>query len=178
MKKLCIAVIAVAMTHALSAQTFTLKSNDLGGQFGNTHFGNSFGCTGEGKSPHLKWENAPKDTKAFAITMFDPDAPTGSGFWHWTVYNIPANVTELKTDAGNFSGKNLPEGALNGGNDAMAPGYIGPCPPPGPAHQYIITVYALKAPIQIDKGATAAYLGFMLNMNTLSKASIIAYGQR
>jgi hypothetical protein len=178
MKKLFVTVIAVAMAHALSAQTFTLKSNDLGGQFGNKHFGNSFGCTGEGKSPHLMWENAPKDTKAFAITMYDPDAPTGSGFWHWTVYNIPANVTELKTDAGNFSGKNLPEGAINGGNDAMAPGYIGPCPPPGPAHQYIITVYALKAPIQIDKGATAAYLGFMLNMNMLSKASIIAYGQR
>jgi len=160
------------------AQTFTLKSKDLGGQFGSKHFGNSFGCKGENQSPELMWENAPKDTKAFAVTMYDPDAPTGSGFWHWVVYNIPAGTTSMAADAGNHSGKNLPKDAVNGNNDAGAPGYVGPCPPAGPAHQYIITVYALKTPLQLDKNASAALIGYMLNANSLGKASIISYGER
>ena len=178
MRKMMIAAVSFIILTTLNAQTFTLKSSDLGGQFTDKHFGSSFGCSGQNISPELSWENAPKETKAFAITMYDPDAPTGSGFWHWMVYNIPASVTELKSDAGNFSQKNLPEGAVNGANDAGAPGYVGPCPPPGPAHMYIITVYALKAPIQVEKNATSAIIGFMLSMNTIEKATIVAYGKR
>lgn len=163
---------------SLEAQTFTLKSNDLGGQFTQKHFGSGFGCTGQNLSPELHWENAPKETKAFAVTVYDLDAPTGSGFWHWVVYNIPASVTSLKTDAGNFSGKNLPAGSVNGNNDAGAPGYVGPCPPAGQNHRYLITVYALPEAVQADKNASAALIGFMLNMSPLAKASIVSYGQR
>ncbi|HTC00277.1 MAG TPA: YbhB/YbcL family Raf kinase inhibitor-like protein, partial [Ferruginibacter sp.] len=146
MKKIVVALlVAIAIINAVAAQTFTLKSNDLGGQMTNKQFANGFGCTGENTSPELHWENAPAGTQAFAVTMYDKDAPTGSGFWHWVVYNIPANVTSLKADAGNFSGKNLPDSAVNGGNDGNAPGFIGACPPAGDGpHQYLFTVYALK----------------------------------
>ena len=169
---------AIIMVNIAAAQTFTLKSNDLSGQVTNKQAGNSFGCKGENISPELQWANAPKETKAFAVTMYDMDAPTGSGFWHWVVYNIPSSVNLLESDAGNFSGKNLPEGAVNGTNDAGAPGYVGPCPPPGEYHRYLITVYALKSPLQLDKNASAAVIGFMLNMNSIERASIIAYGKQ
>jgi len=177
MKKL-LTLMAVVISSAAFAQTFTLKSNDLSGQITNKQFASSFGCSGENVSPQLRWENAPKETQAFAVTVYDGDAPTGSGFWHWVVYNIPATTTELKADAGNFSQKNLPAGAINGNNDAGVPGFVGACPPPGPAHMYLITVYALKSKIELDKNESAAMIGFMLNMNALSKASIVAYGQR
>lgn len=178
MKKILISLILVTMGNTIQAQTFTLNSKDLGGQFSNKQFGNGFGCTGDNISPELNWENAPKETKAFAVTIYDLDAPTGSGFWHWVVYNIPANVASLNSDAGNFSGQNLPKDALNGNNDAGAPGYVGPCPPSGQSHRYIITVYALKEPLQLDKNASPAMIGLMLNMNSLSKASLLIYGQQ
>jgi Raf kinase inhibitor-like YbhB/YbcL family protein len=178
MKKIVGSLIAIMMIASASAQTFTLKSNDLGGQMTQKQFANGFGCTGANVSPELHWENVPAGTQAFAVTMYDKDAPTGSGFWHWVVYNIPANVTSLKADAGNFSGKNLPDSAVNGGNDGNAPGFIGACPPPGEAHQYLITVYALKSKLKLDKNASAAYIGFMIHFNTIGQASIVAYGQR
>jgi Raf kinase inhibitor-like YbhB/YbcL family protein len=179
MKKIMTTIAAAAIIGSSAfAQTFTLKSNDLGGQISKKQFGNVMGCTGDNVSPQLTWENAPKETKAFAVTIYDMDAPTGSGFWHWSVYNIPAIITELKTDAGNFSQMNLPKGAVNGNNDAGAPGYVGPCPPAGQVHRYIVTVYALGAPVQLDKTASPAVTGMMINMNTIAKASLIAYGQR
>lgn len=171
-------VITVVLAGNMSAQNFTLKSNELGGQATDKQFSNTFGCGGQNISPQLYWENAPKETQSFAVTMYDKDAPTGSGFWHWIVYNIPANVNELKSDAGNFSGLNLPAGSVNGNNDAGAPGYVGPCPPPGAPHLYLITVYALNTKLDIDKNSSAAVIGFMLNNSTIAKASIVMYGQR
>jgi Raf kinase inhibitor-like YbhB/YbcL family protein len=180
MKKIVVTLlVAIALINAAPAQTFTLKSNDLGGQMTQKQFANGFGCSGGNVSPELHWENAPAGTQAFAVTMYDKDAPTGSGFWHWVVYNIPANVLSLKADAGNFSGKNLPDSAVNGGNDGNAPGFIGACPPVGDApHQYLITVYALKSKLKLDKNASAAYIGFMIHFNALDQASIVAYGKR
>lgn len=171
-------VIIVVLAGRISAQTFTLKSNELGGQATDKQFANIFGCNGQNVSPQLYWENAPKETQSFAITMYDKDAPTGSGFWHWVIYNIPANVTELKSDAGNFNGLNLPAGSVNGNNDAGAPGYVGPCPPPGPAHMYILTVYALNTKLELDKNSSAAVIGFMLNSSTIEKSSVVFYAQR
>ncbi|WP_232373311.1 YbhB/YbcL family Raf kinase inhibitor-like protein [Pinibacter aurantiacus] len=160
------------------AQTFTLKSNDVGGQATQKQFANTFGCHGQNISPQLSWENAPAGTQSFAVTMYDKDAPTGSGFWHWVVFNIPANVTELKSGAGDVSKNLAPAEAIQSNTDAGMPGYIGPCPPPGAAHQYLITVYALKTKLQLDKNATPPFVGFNLNMNVLAQASIVFYAKQ
>lgn len=159
-------------------KTFTLKSNELGGQFTNQQYLNGMGFAGENQSPQLYWENAPKETQSFAVTIYDLDAPTGSGFWHWVVSNIPSNVNELQSDAGNPAKHLLPEGAIQSNTDMGAPGYVGAAPPEGPAHRYIITIYALKAPVQLSENTTAALAGFMLNMNTIAKASLLVYAQR
>lgn len=170
--------IAVLGWYHIQAQTFTLKSRDLGGQFNSSQYANSFGCTGGNVSPELHWENAPKETQAFAITIYDKDAPTGSGFWHWMVVNIPVSSNTLATNAGNAQTPLLPQGAITINNDAGFAGYLGPCPPAGTTHQYVITVYALKSPITVQAGMSPAVIGFMLNNNTLARASLVAYAQQ
>src|SRR4030095_2935679 len=160
-----------------NAQTFTLKSSELGGQFTNRYFMNGFGYSGENISPQLSWQNAPAGTQSFAVTMYDKDAPTGSGLWHWVVFNIPTNVTELPSNAGDIAKKLMPVGAVQSMNDIGNNGYVGPAPPAGPSHQYVITVYALKSKIDLKETATAALVGFYLNSAALAKASIVAYAQ-
>ncbi|MBL7931240.1 MAG: YbhB/YbcL family Raf kinase inhibitor-like protein [Bacteroidia bacterium] len=161
-----------------TAQTFTLKSTDLSGQATQKQFYNGMGCTGQNISPQLSWENAPEGTAFFAVTMYDKDAPTGSGFWHWVVFNIPATMTELKSGAGDVSKKMLPKEVIQSITDFGKPGYGGPCPPPGAPHQYLFTVYALKSKIDLDKNASPAMVGFYLNNNMLAKASIVMYGKQ
>src|SRR5919206_706939 len=113
-----------------------------------------FGCEGKNQSPQLAWSGAPEGTRSFAVTCYDPDAPTGSGFWHWVVVNIPANVTELRLDAGNPKAGGLPQGALQTRTDFGAPGYGGPCPPQGAhPHRYFFSVFAVgveQLPVQAD----------------------------
>jgi Raf kinase inhibitor-like YbhB/YbcL family protein len=139
-----------------------------------------FGCAGGNKSPHLAWSGVPAGTKSFAVSCFDPDAPTGSGFWHWVVVNIPANVTELRTDSGNAKSGLLPNGALQTRTDFGAPGYGGPCPPEGHGpHRYVFTLFAVKQetlPVAVD--TSAAVIGFHLHFNTLAKASLTGLFQR
>lgn len=159
------------------SQTFTLKSNDLGGQFTNRQLFNGFGYSGENVSPQLSWENVPAGTQAFAVTMYDKDAPTGSGFWHWVVFNIPADVHELKADAGNVAKKLMPAGVVQSTTDFGAPGYGGAAPPPGAGHEYLITVYALKSKVDLKENASAAMVGFYLSSVTIARASIVAYAQ-
>ena len=163
---------------ALCAQTFTHRSTDVGGQATQKQFANVFGCKGENVSPQLSWENAPAGTQSFAVTIFDKDAPTGSGFWHWVIFNIPADVKELKSGAGDLSKNLAPKGSIQVKTDAATPGYVGPCPPPGTPHEYLITVYALKSKLDLDQNATAAYVGFNLHFQVIQKASIVMYGQR
>jgi Raf kinase inhibitor-like YbhB/YbcL family protein len=170
--------LAVALTSSAFAQTFTLKSNELGGQLTNKQFANGMGFTGENQSPQLSWENAPKETQSFAVTVYDMDAPTGSGFWHWLVFNIPANIHELKSGAGDPSKNLLPEGTIQSNTDVGAPGYVGAAPNDGPAHRYLITVYALGKKLELDKNATPAYVGFNMYFATLAKASLVVYGQK
>ncbi len=139
-----------------------------------------FGCSGENKSPALEWKNAPKDTKSFAVTVYDPDAATGSGWWHWSVINIPANVTALKSDAGAMGGANLPAGASQVRIDYGVAAWGGTCPPVGDKpHRYIFTVHALKVDkLNIPADATAALAGYMINANTIQKTSFTAkYGR-
>jgi len=170
---LCISKVAFS-------QTFTLKSNDLGGQFTGKFIANTFGCNGGNKSPHLAWSFSPAGAKSFAVTMYDPDAPTGSGWWHWVIFDIPADINELKQNAGNPDAHLLPEGSIQSVTDAGVAGYGGPCPPENDKpHAYIITVYALKtAHLGVDKNASPALVGFMINQNLISKASLIVYYKR
>jgi Raf kinase inhibitor-like protein, YbhB/YbcL family len=138
------------------------------------------GCTGKNISPELRWSGAPPGTKSYAVTLYDPDAPTGSGWWHWVVYNIPANVTMLPAGAGSADSKTLPAGAIQGVTDFGAPGFGGACPPPGDKpHRYVFTVYALKVPsISVPATASAAMVGFNLHANSLGKAMFTArYGR-
>lgn len=139
-----------------------------------------FGCAGGNKSPHLKWVGAPAGTKSFAVTCFDPDAPTGSGFWHWVVVNIPASVTELPLDAGNPASGKLPAGALQVRTDFGKPGYGGPCPPPyDHPHRYIFTVYAVSAEaLPVTADTAAAVVGFNLHFQTVEKAELMGLFKR
>ena len=141
---------------------------------------NGFGCSGKNISPELKWSGAPEGTKSFAITVYDPDAPTGSGWWHWVVYNIPATVTELTEGAGDSAGTKLPQGAMQGRTDFGGPGFGGACPPKGDKpHPYIFTVYALKVEkIDVPADASAAMVGYMIKSNQIGSASFKAmYGR-
>ncbi|MBA3772961.1 MAG: YbhB/YbcL family Raf kinase inhibitor-like protein [Ramlibacter sp.] len=182
MKKTLLAAALLGAACVAGAAGFTLESPDVkaNAMMDKKFEFNGFGCSGENKSPTLKWSAAPKDTKSFAVTVYDPDAPTGSGWWHWSVINIPANVTELKADAGNVSGANLPQGAKQVRIDYGAAGWGGACPPPGDKpHRYIFTVHALKTDkLDIPADATAALAGFMINGNSLAKAGFTAkYGR-
>ena len=180
MKGIILSFVFLSTAIVLHAQTFTLRSKDIGGQATDKQVYNGFGCTGENLSPELYWENVPAGTKSFAITMYDPDAPTGSGFWHWVVFDIPANITELKTGAGNIAKGLIPAGTIHSNTDFGQPGYGGPCPPPGHGfHQYLITIYALKTDkLGLDKNATPAFVGFNLFSNTIAKASLVMYYKR
>jgi Raf kinase inhibitor-like YbhB/YbcL family protein len=177
-----LAALAAAPALVLAAG-FKLTSPDIqaNGLIDQKFEANVFGCSGENKSPALKWSGAPKDTKSFAVTVYDPDAPTGSGFWHWFVYDIPAGTTELKADAGNASNANLPQGAKHNRIDYGFAAWGGPCPPEGDKpHRYVFTVYALKTDkLGLPADATAAVAGFMTHANTLAKASFTArYGRK
>jgi Raf kinase inhibitor-like YbhB/YbcL family protein len=139
-----------------------------------------FGCRGGNRSPHLAWEGAPAGTKSFAVTCFDPDAPTGSGFWHWVVVNIPPNVSQLALDAGNPASGTLPAGALSVRTDFGKPGYGGPCPPEGDhPHRYLFTVHAVSMDaLPVTADTSAAVVGFYLNFNTLAKIALMGLFKR
>lgn len=160
------------------AGDFLLTSPDIPGDgFIPSQFEfNGFGCKGSNRSPMLRWSGAPKTVRSFAITVHDPDAPTGSGWWHWVVVNIPANVAALAQDAGNSSGASLPAGARQVRNDFGAAAWGGVCPPAGSRpHRYVFTVHALKSErIELPAEATAAHAAFMINADSLGKAVFVA----
>jgi Raf kinase inhibitor-like YbhB/YbcL family protein len=185
----------LAFTAAAQAAPFTLSSPDLaGGVFPNIHVLNGFGCKGGNVSPMLVWSGVPDGTRSLVLMVHDPDAPTGSGFWHWTVFDIPAGAKGLARGAGN-SAATLPAGARGGVNDYQDTGaiggngnYGGPCPPAGEtAHRYVFTLYALSVDHIAEAGGipltgTPALYGFVLNRGLgkamLGKASFTArYGR-
>jgi len=142
-----------------------------GGKIADAQVFNSGGCTGQNVSPALSWSGAPKGTKSFAVSMYDPDAPTGSGFWHWWVADLPADTTGLPKGAG--SGTGLPAGAIQVRNDFGAVGYGGPCPPKGRPHHFQITVYALDVDkLGVDANVSAAVMGLDVHGHTLAKATL------
>ena len=158
---------------------FTLASNDLAdGKFANNQVLNSFGCAGDNVSPELHWSGAPDGTKSFVLTMFDPDAPTGSGFWHWLAFDIPVTTGSLDKGAG-LKNASL-GGGIQGYNDTATNGYSGPCPPMGDApHHYIFTLYALPvATLGVPAGTPGGLLGFNARAQATAKATFTAtYGR-
>ncbi len=180
--RVVVSVLAVAACTLAQAAGFKLASPSArpGAKLPDAHVFNGFGCSGKNVSPALKWTGAPKATKSFAVTVYDPDAPTGSGWWHWVVINIPASATGLPEGAGTADGKGLPAGSTQVRTDFGAPGFGGACPPQGDKpHRYIFTVYALKTDkIDIPADATAAMAGFNINGNKLASATFTArYGR-
>jgi Raf kinase inhibitor-like YbhB/YbcL family protein len=173
---LAVALLALAAP-AAAAGKFTLKSADVkpNKPLTEQQVFNGFGCSGANVSPQLSWENAPKDAKSFVVTVYDPDAPTGSGWWHWVVYDIPGATKELAQGAGSGTAA-LPEGAVQGKTDFGAPGFGGACPPPGDKpHRYVFTVFALKVEkLGVAPDASPAMVGYMTRANALGSATFTA----
>ncbi len=180
MKTYSLSILLIVITNSLYAQEFTLTSSDLQGQLTNAQVFAGFGCTGENISPQLAWQNPPEGTKSFAITVYDPDAPTGSGWWHWVMFNIPLSKNELKANAGNITSGLAPQESIQSITSFGQQGFGGACPPEGDKpHAYIFTVYALSIEkIDLEANAPPAMVGFYLNANIVAKASLIAYFQR
>ncbi len=180
-KSIFITLLALMFSLSLFSQnSFTLTSGTLGGNSTSLEEFNGFGCTGQNTSPRLSWVNAPEGTKSFAITMYDPDAPTGSGWWHWVVFDIPNDVNNLIKNAGNIEKGLMPEDAIQSITNYGVPGYGGPCPPENHGiHQYVITVHALKVDkLGLDENTNPAIVGYYIWNNTIEKASIVTYYER
>jgi Raf kinase inhibitor-like YbhB/YbcL family protein len=174
MRTLIVTLASMSFAASAAAAPFKLTSKDFkeGGAIADKHVMNSFGCTGGNVSPELSWTGAPAGTKSFALMVHDPDAPTGSGFWHWVIYNIPPDTASLAQGAGAGDGKALPKGAVQGNTDVSAPGYIGPCPPSG-NHKYNFMLFALKVDkLDLPANATAALVGFNVRANSLGMAKL------
>jgi Raf kinase inhibitor-like YbhB/YbcL family protein len=178
MRKLILATaMLLAGGASASAAGLTVTSPDIkpGARIADEQVANGFGCSGGNVSPALNWSGAPKGTKSFALSVYDPDAPTGSGFWHWVMFDIPATVTSLPKNAGDSKASLAPAGAIQGNNDAGSPGYFGPCPPKGDKpHHYHFQVFAVDVDkLDADATASPAVVGFNLHFHTLAKATLI-----
>lgn len=159
----------------------SIESTDIqhGAFMAKKHEANLFGGDGDNISPQLSWSGAPEGTKAFAVFCYDPDAPTGSGFWHWQLINIPADITSLDTNAGSSDSNNLPAGSYQKRNDYGTIGFGGACPPEGHiAHRYQFTVYALSDMLDIPDEASSAVAGFMVNAHALASVTLEALYKR
>lgn len=158
--------------------SFDLTSADISHDetLGTDHISGIMGAGGQDVSPQLSWSGAPEGTQSYAVTVYDPDAPTASGFWHWAVTGIPAAVTELPRGAGDENGSGLPEGAIQLANDAGSQRYIGAAPPEGHGtHHYYFVVHAVDvADLGVGPDASPAFLGFNLFSHTLARATIVA----
>lgn len=164
----------------MSVLTLTSPDINPGATISEEQVANVFGCSGKNLSPELHWSGAPKGTKSFALSVFDPDAPTGSGFWHWVVVNIPPDATSLPKGAGDPKGTGLPKGALLTRTDFGSPGYGGPCPPQGDKpHHYHFTLFAVDVDkLDVDENTSAAVVGFNLHFHTLAKTTLTGvYGR-
>lgn len=169
-------LIVFAVLPGAIAGEFTLSSPHLndGGPMAKQQVFNGFGCTGSNVSPALHWDRPPAGTKSFAVTCYDPDAPTGSGWWHWVVFNLGPDVRALPENSGDPAGSAAPAGCIQSMTDFGKTGYGGACPPQGDsAHHYIFTVYALDVEsLPLEASAPAAMVGFYIHQHAIDKAVI------
>jgi Raf kinase inhibitor-like YbhB/YbcL family protein len=161
--------------------SFELRSDDVaeGQMMTDNQVFNAFGMTGKNISPSLSWAGFPAQTKGFAVTCFDPDAPTGSGFWHWVLVDIPVSVTSLPAGAGHAAGAGLPEGAFHLRNDYGSRDFGGAAPPAGdPPHRYVFAVHALDvSSLELEQETTPAVAGFNLRYRAIARAVLVpVYG--
>jgi Raf kinase inhibitor-like YbhB/YbcL family protein len=165
-----------------AAANFQLRSDDVqdGGALGIDQLSGVFDAGGTDTSPQLAWTGFPDQTRSFAVTCYDPDAPTASGFWHWAVFGIPRAGTELPRGAGDEKGTLLPAGSVQLRNDSGMRGFIGAAPPPGHGpHRYYFVVHAVDVEtLDLDEHATPALLGFNLFFHTVGRATIIGHHER
>jgi len=154
--------------------SFELKSADIadGQTLATPQVSGIFGAGGTDTSPQLSWSGFPSETKSFAVTVYDPDAPTASGFWHWAVFNLPATVTDLPAGAGDGSASGFPGDAVTLANDAGLKRFIGAAPPAGHGpHRYIVAVHAVDVEkLEVPAEGTPAYLGFNLFSHAIARA--------
>ncbi|MEL6322173.1 MAG: YbhB/YbcL family Raf kinase inhibitor-like protein [Cyanobacteria bacterium J06626_14] len=172
-------LITTMLVSPVAAQEFNLTSATVfeGGMLTDAHVFEGFGCEGENESPQLSWTGAPEGTKSFAINVYDPDAPTGSGWWHWNVVNLPASTNSIAQNAS--INDDLPGEAMEIRNDYGTVGFGGACPPPGEVHRYIFTVYALGTEhLELPENPSNALVGFMIRANMLDSASVTAVYHR
>jgi Raf kinase inhibitor-like YbhB/YbcL family protein len=177
-----LAILFVVSSAFAHAQRLVLTSPELkpGANLSLAQVLSANGCAGENKSPALSWSGAPVGTQSFALTFYDRDAPTGSGWWHWVVFNIPASQRNLPAGAGDAKKPLLPAGAIQSRTDFGVPGFGGACPPAGAkAHRYVFTLHALRVPmIEAGPDATAAQVGYLVHLNELGRATLEArYGR-
>ncbi|WP_338110280.1 YbhB/YbcL family Raf kinase inhibitor-like protein [Rhizobium quercicola] len=155
----------------------TSTSMSEGGRLSSAQIFKGFGCDGGNTSPQLSWSGAPAGTKSFAVTAYDPDAPTGSGWWHWNIVNIPVGETRLAASASGTEA--LPKGAVELKNDYGSVGFGGACPPSGVVHRYIFSVHALNVEaLDLPKDASNALAGFMIGSTTIATARLTAVYNR
>ena len=176
-----ILLLVLSASSAAPTPDLTLASTGFknGGALPHDYSYSDSGCTGRNISPVLMWNGAPEGTQSFALTVFDPDARGGVGWWHWVVYNIPAAVNHLPKGAGSGSGDLMPQQAVQGRNDFQTIGYAGPCPPPGPAHHYHFTIYALDAELSgLSPLTSGPTLVKAMRGHVLAKAELVGVFQR
>lgn len=156
---------------------FTVASDDISDAelLPKAQLSGIMGAGGADISPHLSWTGFPPETRSFAVTCYDPDAPTASGFWHWAVANLPVDTTELPADAGNPESGLLPSSAVVLRNDAGTARYVGAAPPEGHGmHRYFFVIHAVDVEtLDIETDATPAFLGFTLFSHTVGRATIV-----
>ncbi|WP_078085284.1 YbhB/YbcL family Raf kinase inhibitor-like protein [Microbulbifer mangrovi] len=173
--RLCVAALALSTGQVARADSLQLASSTLadGERMPPAQLYYDFGCSGENISPELHWQGAPEGTRSYALVMYDPDAPTGSGWWHWVVFNIPASVHAIPEGAGDPKAGLIPE-AIQSRTDFGSPGYGGACPPEGHGdHRYQFRLYALKVDqLPLDSDAPAAMVAYHINANKLAEAQL------
>ena len=177
---LLLGVLQPSVSEASSRMVLLSKDFKNHGTIKNEQVFSGFGCSGKNISPELHWKGIPKGTKSLALTAYDPDAPTGSGWWHWVLIDLPATTTHLARNAGTSDGQALPKGAFQAVTDFGKEGYGGPCPPVGDRpHHYIFTLYALKTPkLDVPEKASPALIGYFIHQTMIKKATLVGmYGR-